>query len=96
MKMGSNDLRFAVNPKVASSVHDNGIVLLHLANGHLFASNAAGARIWRGVEERQPLEVIVNDINDAYQIGQTTAWVHVEAFLAELEQKELIKRETKS
>ena len=96
MKIQSHDLRFTANPNVASSVHDNGMVLLHIANGHMFASNAAGARIWRGVEERQSLERIVNDISDEYHIGRTTAWGHVEGFLIKLERQKLIEQETES
>ena len=51
---------------------------------------------WRGVEERQSLEAIVKDITDEYQIDQTTARVHVESFLIELERQKLIQREMPS
>ena len=96
MNMQTNSLKFSSSPNVASSVHDNGIVLLHIRNGFFFASNATGARIWRGVEERQSLEAIVKDITDEYQIDQTTARVHVESFLIELERQKLIQREMPS
>ena len=92
MKIPSS-LRFTANPDVASSVHDNGIVLLHLANGHIFTSNAIGARIWREVVERQPLDVVVNGISKEYQISRTVICAHVEAFLVELERQTLIERE---
>ena len=93
MKTQSNGLRFTANQNVASSVHDDGIVLLHIGDGHMFASNAAGARIWRGVEQRQSLEAIVNGISDEFQIGRTTARADVVGFLAELERHALIQRQ---
>lgn len=96
MTIPRNKLQFSVNPKVAASVHDGGIVLLHTASGHFFACNSTGARIWQRVGERQPLEIIVNDISNNYQIDVMTAQGHVEAFLVELEQQKLIQREMPS
>ena len=96
MKIRSNSLTFTVNRNVASSIHDNGIVLLHIANGQMFASNPTGARIWRGVEERQSMEMIVSDISNDYQIDWSTACGHVERFLVELEQQKLIQQEIPS
>lgn len=96
MKTQSNRLQFSVNPKVASSVHDSGVVLLHTASGHFFACNSIGARIWQGVGVRQPMELIVDDISIDYQIDVITAKGHVEAFLVELERQKLIQREMPS
>ena len=96
MKIQPSRLQFSVNPKVASSVHDNGVVLLHTASGHFFACNSTGARIWQGVGERQPLEIIVNGISIDYQIDVITAQGHIEAFLVELERQKLIQREMPS
>ena len=93
MTIQLHSLRFTVNRNVVSSLHDHGIVLLHIANGCLFASNATGARIWRGVEERQPLEAIVNEISDEYEIDRPKALEHVECFLHELKQQKLIEPE---
>lgn len=96
MKIQPNRLQFSVNPKVASSVHDSGVVLLHSASGHFFACNSVGARIWQGVSERQSLEIIVNDISIDYQLDVITVQGHVEAFLVELERQKLIQREMPS
>ena len=93
MNNQSKGFRFSLNPKVASSVHDNGIVLLDIASGHFFASNSIGARIWLGVGGQHSTKMIVNDITSDYQIDVITAQDHVEAFLAELEEQNLIQRE---
>jgi hypothetical protein len=96
MIIQSNNLTFTASPDVVSSVHENGIVLLHIPNGLFFASNTIGARIWRGVEERQSLGMMVKDMSRDYQIDSMTAQTHVEGFLIELERRKLIQRETVS
>jgi hypothetical protein len=90
------DCSFTVNPETAASVHDSGIVILHIGNGQLYASNGTGARIWRAVEEQLSLEAIADEISDAYQIARATAREHVLRFLAELERHTLIHREAES
>ena len=93
MKIQSDSLRFIPSPDVASSVHENGIVLLHICSGQMFASNGTGARIWSGLEERQSTETIVSEISTDYEIDWVTARSHVERFLIELERQNLIQRE---
>jgi hypothetical protein len=96
MKIQSNSLRFTTSPDVASSVHKNGIVLLHICSGRLFTANGTGARIWSRLKERHSMETIVSDISADYQIDWTTARAHVGRFLFELEQQKLIQREMPS
>jgi hypothetical protein len=87
------DFSLTVNPEATASIHDSGIVILHIGNGRFYASNGTGARIWRGVEERRSLEAITDEISDEYQVARGTAREHVIRFLAELERHTLIQRE---
>jgi hypothetical protein len=87
------DVRVRVDSEAAASIHENGIVILHIGNGRLFTSNGTGARIWRAIEEQLSLEAIADEISDAYQIARATAREHVVRFLAELERHTLIHRE---
>jgi len=96
MKIEPNGPGFTPSPDVASSVHENGVVLLHICSGQMFASNGTGARIWSGLKARQSTETIVSDISTNYQIDWTTARDHVERFLIELERRKLIQREMPS
>jgi Coenzyme PQQ synthesis protein D (PqqD) len=82
--------------EIASSIHENGIVLLHIPSGQMFASNVIGARIWCGLREGQCMEMIVSDISNDYQVDSTTTRGHVEAFVNELERQKLIHREMPS
>ena len=87
------DFSFTVNPEAVASFHDDGIVILHTGAGRLFTSNGTGARIWRGVERRIPLEAIAEELSGEYNIARTTAREHTARFLAELERHTLIRRE---
>lgn len=90
------DFSFTVNPEVAASFHEDGMVILHAGKGSLFSSNMAGARIWRGVEQQMTSSAIADEISSAYQIERTTAFEHTIHFLAELERQTLIRREVVS
>jgi hypothetical protein len=92
MKIQSNSLEFTPNPDVASSVHENGVVLLHVCTGQMFASNGTGARIWSRLKERQSAETIVNEISAEYQIDPKMARSHVAHFLSALEHRNLVRR----
>ena len=86
-------LIFNVNPEASASVHDDGIVILHLGSGCMYTSNETGASIWRALENKLSLDAIVKEISSAYEIALTAAREHTVRFLAELEQHTLIQRE---
>ena len=88
-----SDLSFAVSPEATASVHDDGVVILHLGNGRFYTCNGTGARIWRAIEQRLSLEAIAQEISSAYDIALNTARQHTGRFLAELEMHELIQQE---
>ena len=93
MRHQMNDFRFSVSPEASASVHDEGIVILHLGSGRMYSSNCAGARIWRALEHKLSPEAIAEEISSACQIAVTTAREHAVRFLAELEQHALIQQE---
>ena len=84
---------FAVSPEATASVHDDGVVILHLGNGRFYTCNGTGARIWRAIEQRLSLEAIAQEISSAYEIALNTARQHTVRFLAELELHALIQQE---
>jgi len=90
------DFSLTVNHEAATSIHDGGIVILHIGNGRLYASNGTGARIWRGIDEKLSLEAIADEVSNEYQIARATVREHVVRFLAELERHKLIHREAES
>lgn len=88
------DLSFTVSPEAAASIHDEGVVIVHLGNGRFYTCNGTGARIWRALEQRLSLEAIAKEISSAYEIALNTARQHTVRFLAELELHELIQQES--
>lgn len=88
----TGDFSFIVSPEAVASFHDDGMVILHTGAGRLFTSNGTGARIWRGVERRLPLESIAEELSGEYKIARATAREHASRFLAELERHRLIRR----
>src|SRR5215469_10577831 len=91
-----NDFSFTVSPEAAASIHDEGLVILHIGSGQVYTSNSTGARIWLAVERKLSLEAIAKEISAAFQIALTTAREHAVRFLAELEQHALIQQEVVS
>lgn len=91
-----SDFKFTVNPEACASIHDEGIVILHLGSGKVYSSNETGASIWRRVEQQLPLETITEHLSTEYRIALSTSRKHVAAFLNEMEQHELIQREVVS
>jgi len=91
-----NGFRFSVNPEASASIHDDGVVILHLGSGQLYTSNETGASIWRWVEQQLSLESIAEQISTKYQIAPATSYDHVFHFLAELERHALVQREVAS
>jgi hypothetical protein len=91
-----SDFSFRVSPSAVVSVHEDGIVILDTRNGHLYASNEAGARIWRGVEQQSSVDVIADHLITHYQISRASARQHVISFLAQLERHALVLRERTS
>ena len=87
---------FSVSPEATASTHDDGIVILHTGKGRVFSSNKTGALIWHGLEQRRPLDGIVEEITSEFQIAGTTARAHTLNFLAALERQALIQREVAS
>jgi len=88
-----SNFSFTVNPEATASVHDDGVVILHLGNGRFYTCNGTGARIWRAIEQRLSLEAIALEISSAYEIARNTARQHTVRFLAELKLHELIQQE---
>jgi coenzyme PQQ synthesis protein D (PqqD) len=87
-----NDVRLTVDSEAATSIHENGVVILHLGNGRVYAANETGAHIWRGIEQEESLKAIAAEISDEYQIPITSACEHIRAFIADLEHHSLVRR----
>ncbi|HJZ99092.1 MAG TPA: PqqD family protein [Candidatus Solibacter sp.] len=84
--------QFRVSPDATVSVHADGIIVLHLAQGHLYALNGTAARIWRGIEQRLSLDAIADQAAREFPIAAAAAREHTVRFLADLERHALVVR----
>lgn len=76
----------------AASFHDDGLVVLNTGNGRVFRSNLTGARIWRGIEQRLPVEAIAAEMSRDYQIEPRVAAEHALRFITELARNGLVEQ----
>ena len=90
------DATFKADSEAAASIHENGIVILHMGNGRVYAANETGARIWRGIVQQQSLHAIATEISDEYQVPITSAFEQVMAFVSDLERHSLVQRQENS
>ena len=87
--------RIRLNPEASASIHDDGLVILHVPSGRIFASNRTGARVWQCLKRQLPLEAIAAEISHTYGIDRATAREDAANFLAELERNGLTERGAK-
>lgn len=83
---------FTLSPDVSASIHDRGVVFLHLKHGRLFSANAAGAHIWEGLQQQLSADHIAEHVSRRYQIAPDTAQAHTARFLSQLEERQIIER----
>jgi coenzyme PQQ synthesis protein D (PqqD) len=84
--------RIKLNPKAAASIHNDGLIVLHVPSGRIFISNQIGALIWKCLDQRLPLDAVAASISREYGIDRATAQDDAARFLAELERNGLAER----
>jgi len=81
--------RIRLNPGATASIHDDGLVILHVPGGRIFTSNQTGARVWQCLEQQLQLDAIAAEISRDYGIDRVIAREDAARFLAELERNGL-------
>lgn len=80
------------NACVRTSVHGEGAVFLHVRDARLFAANAVGADIWKGIERQLDVDAIAGELRERYGAPCDTTRAHVIRFIQELERAGLVER----
>jgi hypothetical protein len=68
---------------VARGVADE-MVLLDLESGVYFTLNAVGSLVWAGLEQRAPLETILSQVVDAFEVEDEVASSDIAEYVASL------------
>lgn len=79
-------------PNVVSEDFDGEIILVNLTNGNYYSLRNSGARIWKLIESRTTFDIILEAIEHQYDIDNS-ATVHVDSFITELLEQQLIRTE---
>lgn len=90
--MHTHAIHFVTSPDVSASIHDDGVVFLHVTDGCVFASNRTGAHIWQGLEQQLSTTLIAEHISRRYRISTVTAQADTARFIAQLEARHLVER----
>jgi hypothetical protein len=82
-----------VSHSVRAATSEDGLILLDVAAGVLFAANPVGARIWQLLEQRCSCEEIVRQLTLDYEVTHERAHTDVAAFVDALRSRGLVTGE---
>lgn len=87
-------LRILVNsPSVVSEVIEGEAVIMNLASGHYFSCQGVGGEMWSLIEKGSTKAEILNQVHAGYNVEPATLDQNFSAFLASLEEYNLIRQE---
>src|SRR5258707_2725286 len=90
---GAKAVRFSISPDARASVQADGVVFLHLGSGSVFRSNRIGARIWRGLLEREDMDSLAAHISREYAVPRDQVDQDAAGFIADLQTQGLLARD---
>lgn len=82
---------YSQSPNVLTASLGGRSVLLNLRSHRCFGLNATAAVIWEGLERGESADGLVDGLCDRFQVSRTAAAESIEAFLEQLESRELIR-----
>lgn len=87
----SHNRRIKLKLEAVDSIHDDGLIILHIPSGRIFSSNQTGARIWQSLKQQLPLGGISTELSSDYEIDPAAVLKDVARFVTELERHGLIE-----
>jgi len=87
------DAAFRIPDEVIFRELDGEAVVLNLDTGVYFGLDAVGTRIWRLIEERKPLRLVLETLNDEYEASPDRLQSDLLAFVERLNGKGLLSVE---
>jgi hypothetical protein len=81
-----------LNPNITASIHNAGLVVLHIPTGRLFTSNLTGALVWQGLERKTSIDGIATEISQEFGVPEEAVREHTMQFVFELERNGLVVR----
>jgi Coenzyme PQQ synthesis protein D (PqqD) len=84
--------RFRISPDVVARDISDGLMLVNVQTGAAFKLNWVGAAIWKRLDGKSTIDVIVAGLGTLYQVGAETLRRDVTSLLEELERQGLVGR----
>jgi hypothetical protein len=84
------DAMFRIPDEVIFRELDGEAVILNLDTGIYFGLDAVGTRIWRLIEERKPLRIVLDTLIDEYEASPDRLQSDLLAFVDQLTGKGLV------
>ncbi|MDX1999567.1 MAG: PqqD family protein [Thermoanaerobaculia bacterium] len=84
--------RYAVSESVLFRELQGEAVLLEIESGVYFGLNEIGSRIWNLLVAHGDLERVLTDLLDEYDVSEKRLRADLEAFLATLVERQLVRR----
>jgi hypothetical protein len=78
--------------EVRASVHDDGLVLLHIPSGRVYHCNRTGSRIWQGLASGLDPASISREMSRDYGVAEALVRTHTSLFVDELERRGFVTR----
>ena len=92
-----SDTQYQLLTSISLTEVDDEIVLLNLSNGAYYGLNHIGAHLIRAIESKTPLNLLVRQIAERYQMNYTVVNRDIEQIIEQLiEQKLLIESKSSS
>jgi hypothetical protein len=82
----------AVAPEIHASIHDAGLMLLHIPTGRIFQSNRIGAKVWQGISNGLNQDTISEEISREYGVSLDLVRQNTSVFIAQLEEQGFVTR----
>lgn len=85
-----NNQKFKVAEDILFRQVENEGILLHITSGTYYSLSETSIRFWQALSNQQPLEPIVNEITDEYEVERAQILSDLQNFLQELSNYSLI------
>lgn len=78
------------NPDVIATDMDGDLVMMSIARGEYFGIGGAGPRVWEMLEKPTSLAALVAGLCAEFEVDEATCEADIRAFLAELQEHDLV------
>jgi Coenzyme PQQ synthesis protein D (PqqD) len=80
-----------ISENVRAMINQDGGILMDIEHGTMISLNICASQIWKKLQQKLPLDQIIEDISVEFQISRATAQQDVQDFLDSLQKHGLLR-----